>query len=590
MNLDRYYQEELNYLRELGAEFASRNPRLAPFLARESFDPDVERLLEGFAFLTGRLRQKLDDELPELTQSLAQIVAPHLLTPIPAMTVVQFFPHASAGRARLTVARGAEVASRPIHGTRCRFQTSYDVTLTPARVDHASAVALGRRGRLRLALSLTDRAGFAELRLDRLRLYLHPGGNGALARSLYLALTTQCRGVRVEDGCGRGVELPPDVVQRVGFRTEEAVIPWPDKVAPGFRLLQEFFVFPDKFMFLDICGLDDTARFAGERLILTFDLDEPLGDASGLTADSVRLNATPMINLFDAHADPIRVDNRKSEYQLTARNSSGNRHVIHTVRHVSARRAGSDAAGSRVDYAPLESFDALGQVHDRACYALRRCRNPATNAIDTTIAFMRGPFPHDRGGGALPPPETVSCAVRCTNGTLPEEIASGHIDQMTDGSPNTAAFRDVQPIQPELPTPLDASLMRRSIACIAGNFSSMLGVEALRAAMAMCNTRIHFDYMERQRHARLAEGLESVSSAPLDWLVEGIPIRAWDIQVTVSESKLGGLGDACLFSAVLGAFLDDLAGINTAHRLTLVARETNRRFRAPVRVGRKAVL
>ena len=585
MNPDRYYQEELHYLKELGAEFAVRNASLAPFLARESFDPDVERLLEGFAFLTGRLRQKLDDELPELTQSLAQIVAPHLLTPIPAMTVVQFLPSATGGRGRPAVARGAEVASRPIRGGRCRFRTCYDVTLTPARVVEARAVALGRRGRLQLELALTRRAEFAELKLDRLRLYLDPGGNGSLARSLYLSLRTQCRAVRVEDGSGRGYDLPSDAIRPVGFAADEAVIPWPDKVAPGYRLLQEFFAFPDKFMFVDIDGLEGTAGFTGRRLSLTFDLDEPFAEASGLAADSVRLNATPVVNLFDSWADPIRLDHRRGEYRLTARDSAGNVHAIHSVRHVRGHDPSSIGARGRAEYAALETFDVLGQVRDRACYALRRQRNPATGAIDTFIAFSRS---HGKPGTARP--ETVSCAVRCTNGTLPEEIPAGHVDQTTDGSPNFATFRDIQPIHPELSPPLDASLMRRAIATIAGNFSSMLSVEALRTTLATCNTRVHSDYMERQRHARLAEGLESIGAAPLDWFVEGLPARGWDLEVTVSESKLGGLGDACLFSAVLGAFFDDLASINTVHRLTLRARESNRCFRSPVRTGRKAVL
>jgi len=585
MNLDRYYREELHYLKELGAEFAARNASLAPFLARESFDPDVERLLEGFAFLTGKLRQKLDDELPELTQSLAQIVAPHLLTPIPAMTVVQFVPSATGGRARMTVQRGAEVGSRPIRGGRCRFRTCYDVRLVPARVVGASAVTLARRGRLDLVLELTDRAEFAELGLDRLRLYLDPGGNGSLARSLYMALRMQCRGVRVEDGTGRGFDLAADVVQAVGFEAHETVIPWPDKVASGYRLLQEFFVFPDKFMFVDIDGLEGTRRFTGGRLTLKFDLDEPFADASALTADSVRLNATPVVNLFDTWADPIRIDHRRGEYRLTARDSSGNRHVIHSVRHVRGQDSSSLGTRGRVEYAPLETFDVLGQVRDRACYALRRYRNPATNAVDTAIAFSRARDVHGTGRS-----ETVSCAVRCTNGTLPEEISAGHIDQMTDGSPNFATFRDIQPIQLELPPPLDAALMRRAIASIAGNFSSMLNVDALRATLATCNTKVYLDYMERRRHARLAEGLESIRTTPFDWFVGGLPVRGWDLELTVSESKLGGLGDACLFSTVLGAFFDDLAAINTVHRLTLVARETNRCFRAPMRIGHRGVL
>ena len=585
MGFDRYYREELSYLRELGAEFAGRNSSLAPFLARESFDPDVERLLEGFAFLTGRIRQKLDDELPEFTQSLAQIVAPQLLTPTPAMTVVQFVPSRTGGRTRMTVDRGSELASRPVRGGRCRFRTCYDVELTPVRVVEASAVTLARRGRIRLELALTDRAEFAGINLDRLRMYLDPGGNGALARSLYMALRTQCRGVRVEDGSGRGFDLPPEAIRPVGFRPDEAVVPWPEKAPPGWRLLQEFFVFPDKFMFLDICDLGESAGFSGERLVMLFDLDEPLADASSLAAESIRVNATPVVNLFDTDADPIRVDGHRGEYRLTAHDSAGNRHQIHSVRQVCGHAPSSIGSRERVEYAPLETFDVLGKVTDRACYALRRQRNPATNAIDATIAFSR---PHE--ARSAPRRETVSCAVHCTNGTLPDEIPAGHIDQMTDGSPTFATFRDIQPITSALPPPLEASLMRRSIASIAANFASMLDIEALRAVMAACNTKIHVDYMERQHHARLAEGLESIAAAPFDWFVEGLPVRGWDITVAVSESKFGSLGDACLFSGVLGAFFDDLAGINTVHRLTLLARESNRRFCPPVRIGRRAVL
>ena len=204
MTFNRYYQEELNYLRELGAEFASRNASLAPFLAHESLDPDVERLLEGFAFLTGRLRQKLDDELPELSQSLTQLILPHLLAPTPARTVVEFSPLAAAGRTRHTIPRGTPLASRPVRGRRCQFRTCYDVTLTPARITDAKAEALGRLGRIQLEIQLTHNAQFAELGLDRLRLYLAPWRSGTLSRSLYCALRTQCQRVHVQDAAEIG--------------------------------------------------------------------------------------------------------------------------------------------------------------------------------------------------------------------------------------------------------------------------------------------------------------------------------------------------------------------------------------------------
>ena len=583
MSFNRYYQEELNYLQELGAEFARRNAALAPFLARESFDPDVERLLEGFAFLTGRLRQKLDDELPELSQSIASIVAPYLLQPVPAMTVVQFEPIATAGRARMTVPRGAEVGSRPIRGGRCRFRTCYDVKLVPARVVDASAETVAGRARVRMELVLTDRAQWEEIRLDRLRVYLAPGGGGGPARTLCMTLCTQCRKVRAEDASGWGFDLPGGAVRPVGFAPEEAVLPFPARIAPGYRVLQEYFVFPDKFMFLDIVGLEPTAGFVRDRLVLSFDLDEPLSEASGVTAQNLRLNATPVVNVFDTGADPIRVEHRKGEYLLTARDSAGNRHTVHSVRKVTGRAGG--ARGATVEYAPLESFEGLGRAERHACFAVRRARNPVTGEVDVTIGFG-----HADGAPYTAGSETVSVEVLATNGALAQEIPSGHLDQMTDGSPSFATFRDVQRITPELPPPLDAVLMRRAIVAVASGFGSLTRVEVLRMVMSACNPRIHFDHMERQRHAQMVEGVVDVAVAPFDWLIEGAPVRGWDVTVTVEESRFGGTAPAWLFCRALGALLDDLAGLNTVHRVNLVAREENRHVPGPVRVGHRALV
>ncbi len=584
MAFNRYYQEELEYLRELGAEFASRNASLAPFLSRESFDPDVERLLEGFAFLTGRLRQKLDDELPELSHSLTQIVWPHLLAPIPAMTVIQFDPIGAAGRARRVVKRGSEVGSRPIRGGRCLFRTCYDVQLTPAQIVDARAEILAQRGRIRLELQLTDEAEFAELKLDALRFYLVSWRNGAHARALYLALRTQCRGVRVEDAFGNGFDLPSDAISPVGFHPDEAVLPYPEKVASGYRLFQEYFLFPDKFMFLDLRSLEQTAEFQGQRLILVFDLEEPLPESASLVADRLRLNATPAVNLFDATADPINIKHQKMEYLLTARDNSGNRHMIHSVRCVTGQISGN----SPIEYAPLETFEVLRQVGATApaFYSLRRHPNPVTDEVNTTIALSRP----QQIASRISDTETISIDVCCTNGTLAADIPTGYIDQMTDSSPNFATFRDIQPMRPEIPPPLGAALMRRLIASMAINFGSLLNVEALRTVMATCNTRIHVDYQARQRHALMNEGLVDVSVTPLDWIIRGLLVRGSDITVTVDESKFEDIGSVYLFSVALSAFMDAMAGINTVHRITVVAHGQNRSFQSPVRTGHRPVL
>lgn len=53
-----------------------------PLPAEKDADPDIERLLEGVAFLTGNLRQKIEDEFPELTHGLIKMLWPNYLRPL----------------------------------------------------------------------------------------------------------------------------------------------------------------------------------------------------------------------------------------------------------------------------------------------------------------------------------------------------------------------------------------------------------------------------------------------------------------------------------------------------------------------------
>ncbi|GAL20894.1 protein ImpG/VasA [Vibrio maritimus] len=140
MSSSKYFQDELTYLREAGSEFAQYHPKLTQFLSEGTFDPDVERLLEGFAFLTGRIREKIDDELPELTQSLMTLLWPHYMRSVPSMCVTELTPHVGGLSEKTVVKRGAEMASEQVEGTQCLFQTCYDVDLYPISIAELSRV------------------------------------------------------------------------------------------------------------------------------------------------------------------------------------------------------------------------------------------------------------------------------------------------------------------------------------------------------------------------------------------------------------------------------------------------------------------
>src|SRR5258708_2748711 len=182
---NKYYQDELSYLRELGKEFALANPEAAHFVGESSNDPEVERLLEGFSFLTARIRQKLDDEIPELTHSLVEMLWPHYLRPIPSMTIMQFEALPQAAKTVRPISRGTEVQSVPVDGTPCRFRTSYDVTLQPWSLESLS-VRTDAQPALKLRFRVADGVSLKKLGINELRLHL--AGEAAVSRALYLCL------------------------------------------------------------------------------------------------------------------------------------------------------------------------------------------------------------------------------------------------------------------------------------------------------------------------------------------------------------------------------------------------------------------
>ena len=206
MSFNHYYQSELTALRQLGKRFAERSPALAPFLGQAGRDPDVERLLEGFAFLTGRLRQKLDDELPELTHSLMHLLWPNYMRPLPAFSMLQFDPLTRPGPA-LPVGRGTPVEAKAIEGVTCRFRTCYPTEVLPLALSGLDYSVKGDGALLSLRLAMSADGHLGDLNLKQLRLHL--SGERYISQLLYLSLLRHLGGVQLVLLNAAGKPLPP---------------------------------------------------------------------------------------------------------------------------------------------------------------------------------------------------------------------------------------------------------------------------------------------------------------------------------------------------------------------------------------------
>jgi type VI secretion system protein ImpG len=388
----QYYNIELQHLREMGAEFAEQFPKIAARLGMnglEVSDPYVERLIEGVGFLAARVHLKLDAEFPRFTQALLETVYPHYLAPTPSMVVAQFTPDPNEpGLATgVTVPRGSMMQG--VMGgddaTACEFRTAQDVALWPIEIVSASyfsyapdlplnslPVAQRIKGGVRLTLKTTAGLKFSQTSLDRLSLYLT--GRSDVANGLYELCVASGLGALVLPGKGasrRHEFLPASAIQPVGFADTEAVLPVTLRSFQGYRLLQEYFAFPQRFRFFEISGLQRAiTRVDGSELELVILLGR--GDTnleSVVDASSFALYCTPAINLFPKRADRIHVTDGAFEYHVVPDRTRPIDFEVYEVTSVVGHGVGAD---SEQEFRPFYAAYSSDEEHEHTAYFTAR--------------------------------------------------------------------------------------------------------------------------------------------------------------------------------------------------------------------------
>jgi len=594
----RYYEAEMRYLRAAGKEFAQAFPDRARMLNIDRIgerDPHVERLFEGFAFLMGRLRHKLDDELPELTEGLVSMLWPHYLRMIPSLSILELTPTAGALQRHETLPAGLEVTSDPIalstqaanggDSVECIYRTTQPVDLYPLRLTEASAHARedGRSViRLRLALQMQGRR--EQLAVPRLRLYLH--ADRPLALALYAALTAEPLAVLVRvpgypaDRPGAPQPMAGLRLEPAGFAAEERLWPKPDNAFGGYQLLLEYFTFPEKFMFVDLVGLDmDAIPQDAEHFDVEVVLHKPFPDDMRFSAENVRLFCTPIINLFELEANPISVTHFETEYRVRAMEQHGQHVEAYSVDTVRGFEAGS---GQRFEYAPFAAFRHRGgmlrhEMPER--YFHTRVRRGPSGRFDTWVVL---------GGHAWEqqqtmPQEILSLSVTGTNGMLPRKgLREAGITRMRGGFTNIGTVRNLTaPTLPVYP-PTGDRFHWRVLSHLAPNYLSLLDAEVLRGSLAL------YDWTDGELNRRRIDAISDVRHRPLQKLVKGGLLRGVEIVVTLDSPRFAGEGDVELFGEMLNRFLSLYATVNLYTRLVIVSQPTGKRLAWPDSKGEGA--
>lgn len=569
-----YFDAEMRYLREAGQEFAEAFPDRAAQLNLDkpgARDPYVERLFEGFAFLMGRLREKLDDDLPELTEGLVSLLWPHYLRTIPSLSIVELAPDVAQMKRNELIATGFEVLSQPIgpRGTRCRYTTTQDLTLRPLDLESVRlAHEPDGRSLLRLRFACGALTDWNQIDLSRLPLYLN--ADAPLASALHQALTlnTQALFVRLPGESSRR-PLAGHFAPK-GFADEDRLWPKGDSAFSGYQLLLEYFTFREKFMFVTLCGLEHLDLPPGTPW---FDLEvvlrEPWPPAFNLSAEHIRLHAVPVINLFVLESDPLTLAPLQTDYLLRPMRLQDGHTEIYSVDRVTASKN-----AERHDYVPFTSFRHKGgMLRDEAPerYFHTRLKRGANGLHDTWLILGGEGFDLDR----LHDNDSLSLQLTGTHGQLPRKaLQSTLLDTPVRSSQTSLRVRNLcAPTLPCYPPNRDR-FHWRVLSHLGSNFLPMLdNAEVLRGTLAL------YDWTDSELNRRRLAAIVEVNHHLVQRFEKGFLLRGVDIEVTLDANGFSGEGDISLFGEMLHRFFALYADIHLYNQLTLILQPTGKCLR-----------
>lgn len=618
-----HYNTELRHLREMAGEFAREFPKIAGRLALDRdakevcADPYVERLLEGFAFLAARVHLKLDAEFPRFTQTLLETIYPHFLTPVPSMAVVRFDPmeqEASLGPGG-PIPRGTLIKSVLGKGDRtaCTFKTAHEVRLLPLRISEARYYTrnvaelglppkLGAKAALRIRLQATAGLPIAKVALDSLSLYLR--GSDEFPVSIFEQILSRKTGLVVQSAAERGktlAVLPPSSIRRLGLSNEEALLPVTPRSFEGYRLLREYFAFPQRFLFLELAGMGEAARACPAQEI---DLVIPLSAAEAsldgrVDASCFELFCTPVINLFSKTFDRITLSDRFSEFHVVPDRNRPLDFETFEIENVTAYGA---MAGEEQEFKPF--YLARDTNLDAGAFY-------TTNRVPRTLTQKEKQFgmKSSYSGSEVylslvdandAPYRTdlrqLGIRALCTNRHLPIQLSvgAGRSDFTMDLAAPINAIRCLS--GPTLPR---ASLAEgrytwRLISHLSLNYLSLIDEKGGEEGAAPMREilKLYTEGNDRQT-AKQIEGLRAARAKPI---VRRVPVpgpiafaRGLEIAVTFDETAFEGTG-VFLLGSVLEQFFARYVSINSFTEMTIRTQQRGEIMRWPAQIGKRQIL
>ena len=586
MTINDYYIQELQALRILGAEFSETNPGLSSFLARKGQDPDVERLLEGFSFLTGRLRQYMNEELPEVSHTLAQLLWPNYLKPIPSYSILQYEPLMKTDQNKI-IPKGEEVSGTyDEEQTNCIFRTCYSTEVLPLDITNAQYYSSGENSTIELTFKTNNNVSLSDLSLDKLRFYI--GNHEHVSDNLYLYLMNYVKDIEVFIKKDMEIKtLDNTMLQAVGFAEDEHILPTYKNVFHGYTLLQEYFCYRDKYHFVDICNLDILQTFSEELLEKSYtfsikiNLTKKLEITKKITKENFLLYCTPIINLFHTDAEPIR-KGLEEEYEVISSGLNYSNSEVYTIDKIH----GWDSRINKYHkYLPFESFQ-----HTKENVEYYYTRVKLSTDESRTKTYIRFNPATISSKDIYEDDVTISLDIQVTNRDLPSFLDLGGIHLNTSRSTVSGLrFKNITiPSKSYIP-PIRGDFLWRIISNMSLNYLALDNIQTLRNVLEAYDF-IGANNMLQKRHTEnILSGLEEINYDTTDMLFKGLPIRGVVSKLRLNSKKFSTLGEAYILISVLNEFFSLFCTVNSFHKLEVLV-DNKESFHWQPRMGKQALL
>jgi type VI secretion system protein ImpG len=575
-----YYDRELHFIRRMLGSFAEKYPEVAGRLLLEPTkceDPHVERLIETFAMMAARIQLRLDDDFSEVSDALLGVLYPHFLAPVPSATVVQFSldPQGAQARDGTVIERGSPLYARPVEGVRCRFTTCYELRMWPIELvsvelaptpSHA-ALPPESRSALRLRLKAQPGAKLEDLAISRLAFFID--AQPALADALYRMFARDAVGVLVQRGAAPPVLLPASAIRPMGFAAEEALLDYPLESFAGYRLLQEYFAFEAKFLFVEVAGLPTAPIGPHEHIELSILLRHPLNEITARPAvENLRLGCTPALNLFPHTADPIKMDQFSVEYPVVPDARAPLSYEVHSIKSVTSAVPGS------LEVKTYEPFYGLrhGSARETSVAYWHGVRRQSLRKDDAGTEMFLSTVDRDMEV-AQPAAEALTLRTLCSNRDLPARLPFGDpADFQVERHPEVTSIRALRKPTEPLRPPLGSGARWRLVSHLSLNHLSLSdlavreqggGPDQLEALDALREILKLYDFADsaatRQRIGALA-GLRA--RRVVRRVGPGALARGVEVELRIDEAAFPG-GGAFLFASVLERFLGLYTSVNS---------------------------